>query len=1049
MTSRRLRFSIGIWLIVLSFSIFVFAQTEISQTSAALSNLSWRSIGPALMGGRVTDIEGVPGDPNTVYVATGSGGIFKTTNGGIDWTPIFDRENTISVGDIALEPGNPDVIWVGTGESNVRNSVSFGDGVYKSTDGGKNWKHMGLKDSNTISKVIVHPKHPDIVYVAAVGHAWGQNAERGVFMTTDGGKTWQKTLFIDNGHGASDLEIDPVNPNILYAGMWRFERKPWTFTSGSEKGGVYRSTDGGRTWSKLEKGLPKMIGRIGLAVSPSNPNIVYAILEAKEGTLYKSEDKGENFRQVYKNQNIVGRGFYYTQVEADPTDENKIYAVASPLFKSIDGGRSFQRIAPNIHIDFHALWIDPLNPKRMWTGQDGGVAVSTDEGKSWEYVNNFAAGQFYQIFADNAAPFYNISGGLQDNGTWIGPSRNREPSGILNDDWRMISFGDGFFAISHPDNPDLFLTESQGGNVVRTDMKNREQQLVVPFFGIGGAAENDKIRFNWNAPLIPSPHDKNTVYLAGSSVFKSTDFGKNWTAISGDLTNGNKERLKDAGGPVFTENTSAEYFGTIISLAESPIKKDLIWAGSDDGNLQVTTNGGGSWTNITKNVGNNVPQDSSVSHIELSRVNENTAYVSFDRHKFDDYKPYIFKTTDGGRSFSNITGNLPSNAYVHVVREDPRNTNLIYAGTELGIYASWDNGRNWTELNMKNFPRVAVHDILIHPRDNDLILGTHGRSIWVFDDAAAIQQVNSNVLQSDGFLFEPRPAYRFATRMTRYGIGDKPFRGQNPPNGALITYYLKAKADEKTPVKMQVFDSSNKMIVEQKNLSKEKGINRAVWNLSHEGARQRRPPTPEQMEFGFSPRGPQVLPGTYTVKLFVGDKQIGERRIEVRVDPTVQVTNADLQTQLEMAMKLRDLVSVMNDGLRQLDSVKTQTEQIELVAKDRLTEVPAELTKAFSDYKKRTNDLLSELATNPEDGIRAPSRFSDQLSGLYFTISGGNFAPTATMKENYELLRKEFPNKIALITKFISEDTARFNQTLQKYNLGMIIPGKAVEPPNQ
>ncbi len=1049
MTSRRLRFSIGIWLIVLSFSIFVFAQTEISQTSAALSNLSWRSIGPALMGGRVTDIEGVPGDPNTVYVATGSGGIFKTTNGGIDWTPIFDRENTISVGDIALEPGNPDVIWVGTGESNVRNSVSFGDGVYKSTDGGKNWKHMGLKDSNTISKVIVHPKNPDIVYVAAVGHAWGQNAERGVFMTTDGGKTWQKTLFIDNGHGASDLEIDPVNPNILYAGMWRFERKPWTFTSGSEKGGVYRSTDGGRTWSKLEKGLPKMIGRIGLAVSPSNPNIVYAILEAKEGTLYKSDDKGENFRQVYKNQNIVGRGFYYTQVEADPTDENKIYAVASPLFKSIDGGRSFQRIAPNIHIDFHALWIDPLNPKRMWTGQDGGVAVSTDEGKSWEYVNNFAAGQFYQIFADNAAPFYNISGGLQDNGTWIGPSRNREPSGILNDDWRMISFGDGFFAISHPDNPDLFLTESQGGNVVRTDMKNREQQLVVPFFGIGGAAENDKIRFNWNAPLIPSPHDKNTVYLAGSSVFKSTDFGKNWTAISGDLTANNRERLKDAGGPVFTENTSAEYFGTIISLAESPIKKDLIWAGSDDGNLQVTTNGGSSWTNITKNVGNNVPQDSSVSHIELSRVNENTAYISFDRHKFDDYKPYIFKTTDGGRSFSNITGNLPANAYVHVVREDPRNTNLIYAGTELGIYASWDGGRNWTELNMKNFPRVAVHDILIHPRDNDLILGTHGRSIWVFDDAAAIQQVNSNVLQSDGFLFEPRPAYRFATRMTRYGIGDKPFRGQNPPNGALITYYLKAKADEKTPVKMQVFDSSNKMIVEQKNLSKEKGINRAVWNLSHEGARQRRPPTPEQMEFGFSPRGPQVLPGTYTVKLFVGDKQIGERRIEVRVDPTVQVTNADLQTQLEMAMKLRDLVSVMNDGLRQLDSVKTQTEQIEAVAKDRLTEVPAELTKAFTDYKKRTNDLLNELATNPEDGIRAPSRFSDQLSGLYFTISGGNFAPTATMKENYELLRKEFPNKIALITKFISEDTARFNQTLQKYNLGMIIPGKAVEPPNQ
>lgn len=1048
MLNRRSRFTIGVWLIVLSFSIFAFAQNETSPTSSALSNLSWRSIGPAIMGGRVADIEGVPGDPNTVYVATGSGGIFKTTNGGIDWTPIFDRQTSISVGDIALEPGNPDVIWVGTGESNVRNSVSFGDGVYKSTDGGKNWKHLGLKDTNTISKIVIHPKNPDIAYVAAIGHAWGQNEERGVFMTTDGGATWKKTLYIDNQHGASDLEIDPVNPNILYAGMWRFERKPWTFTSGSEKGGVYRSIDGGRTWNKLEKGLPKMIGRIGLSVAQNNPNIVYAILEAKEGTLYRSDDKGENFRQVYKNQNIVGRGFYYTTVKADPTDENKVYAVASPLFKSLDGGRNFSRIAPNIHIDFHALWIDPANPKRMWTGQDGGLAVSNDEGKSWEYINNFAAGQFYQIFVDNTAPFYNISGGLQDNGTWVGPSRNREPSGILNDDWRMISFGDGFYAISHPDNPDLFLTESQGGNVVRTDMKNREQQLVIPFFGVGGAAENDKVRFNWNAPLIHSPHDKNTVYLAGSSVFKSTDFGKNWTAISDDLTTNNRERLKDAGGPVFTENTSAEYFETIISLAESPIKKDLIWVGTDDGNLQVTTNGGNSWTNIIKNVGN-IPQDSSVSHIELSRVNSETAYVSFDRHKFDDYKPYIFKTTDGGKSFTNITGNLPTNAYIHVVREDPKNTNLIYAGTELGIYASWDNGKNWTEISMKNFPRVAVHDILVHERDNDLIAATHGRSIWVFDDAAVLQQINTNVLQSDGFVFESRPAYRYATRMTRYGIGDKPFRGENPPNGAIITYYLKDKADAKTPVKMQVFGADNKMIAEYKNLSKEKGINRTMWNLSQEGARQRRPPSAEQLEFGFSPRGPQVLPGTYTVRLFAGDKLIGERRVEVRVDPTVQITNSELQTQYDLAMKLRDMVSVMNDGLRQLDSVKTQTEQIEAIAKDRLTEVPADLTKAFADYKKRTNDLLDSLATNQEDGIRAPSRFSDQLSGLYFTISGGNSAPTATMQENYEMLRKEFPNKMTLIGKFISEDTARFNQTLQKYNLSVIIPGKTVEPPKQ
>ncbi|HXG82891.1 MAG TPA: hypothetical protein VNI84_02595 [Pyrinomonadaceae bacterium] len=1016
---------------------------KITETSAA-ANLAWRSIGPANMGGRVADVEGVAGDPNIVYVATGSGGIFKTTNGGMNWTPIFDRQNTISVGDIALEAGNPDVIWVGTGEANPRNSVSFGDGVYKSTDGAKNWKHLGLRDTNSISKIIVHPKNPDIAYVAALGHVWGSNEERGVFMTTDGGKTWTKTLYIDKFHGASDLTIDEQNPNILYAGMWRFERKPWTFTSGSEQGGVFRSTDGGRTWNKIEKGLPKLIGRIGLSVAPSNPNVVYAMLEAKEGTLYRSDDKGETFRQVNKNQNIVGRGFYYTTVKVDPTNEDKVYAIASLLFSSSDGGRNFQRISPTTHIDFHALWIDPQNPKRMWQGQDGGVAV-TNDGKVWEYINNLPIGQFYQVFADNREPFYNLSGGLQDNGTWTGPSRTREPAGILNDDWRMVSFGDGFFAIAHPDNPDLYLTESQGGNVVRTDMKNREQQLVVPYFGVGGAAENDKFRFNWNAPLILSPHDKNTVYLGGSSIFKSTDFGKSWTAISQDLTTNNRERLKNAGGPVFTENTSAEHYATVISLAESTRQRDLIWAGSDDGNLQITTDGGKNWTNVVKNVPK-LPADSSVSHVEPSRVNANTAYVAFDRHKMDDYKPYVFKTTDGGKNFTNISGNLPEKAYVHVVTEDPRNPNLLYAGTELGLYATYDGGRNWLELNMKNLPRVAVHDVVVHPRDNDLILATHGRSLWVFDDAAPVQQMNAAILQSSAHLFDIRPAYRFATMMTRYGIGDKAFQGANPPRGAIVTYYLKDKADEKPALKLEISDASGKKIAEVKNLPKEKGLNRATWNLSYEGARLRRPPTAEQMEFAGPPRGPQVVPGVYTVKLFIGDKVQQERKIEVRVDPTVSITAADLQAQSDLAIKLRDMNSTLNDGLRLLDSAKQQAEQIERVAKDRLTEVPAEVTKALTDYKKRVDTITGDLVVGEEDGIRASSKLSDQIGGLYGSVSGGNFAPTSAMREQFGLLQTQMPPKIAEINRFISDDTARLNAVLQKAGLPVIVVGKAIEP---
>lgn len=1058
MKNRILQTTLGFWLAAVCFCLSAATQAQnkpneqktpekpaekMTETSAT-ANLLWRSIGPANMGGRVADVEGVPGEANIVYVATGAGGIFKTTNGGTTWTPIFDRQNTISVGDIALEPGNPDVIWVGTGESNVRNSVSFGDGVYKSTDGGKTWKNLGLQNTNTISKIVINPRNPDIVYVAAVGHAWGANEERGVFMTIDGGKTWTKTLYIDQFHGASDLVIDEQNPNILYAGMWRFERKPWTFTSGSEQGGVFRSIDGGRTWNKIDKGLPKLIGRIGLAVSRSNPNIVYAMLESKEGTLYRSDDKGETFRQVNKNQNIVERGFYYTRVRVDPTNEDKVYAVASPLFVSLDGGRNFQRISPTTHIDYHALWIDPLNPKRMWQGQDGGVAVTMD-GKNWEYINNLPIGQFYQVFADNQAPFYNLSGGLQDNGTWTGPSRNREPAGILNDDWRMISFGDGFFAIANQDNPDLYLTESQGGNVVRTDMKNREQQLVVPYFGIGGAAENDKYRFNWNAPLIQSPHDKNTVYLGGSTIFKSTDFGKTWTAISQDLTTNNRERLKDAGGPIFTENTSAESFETVISLAESPRQAGLIWAGTDDGNLQITTDGGKKWTNVSKNVPK-MSADSSVSHVEPSRTNANTAYVSFDRHKFDDYKPYVFKTTDGGRNFTNITGNLPEKSYVHVVREDFRNPNLLYAGTELGLYASYNGGRTWFELNMKNFPRVAVHDIVVHPRDNDLILATHGRSLWVFDDAAPIQQMNETIMQSANYLFDIRPAYRFSTMMTRYGIGDKPFQGANPPNGAIITYFLKDKPDEKTQLKLEISDASGKKIAEVRNLSKERGLNRAVWNLSHQAERQRRPPATEQGQTGGT-GGPQAVPGIYTVKLFVGDKVAQERKVEVRLDPTVPATAADLQAQNDLALRLREMLSSLNDGLRLLDSAKQQAEQIERVAKDRLAEVPADLTKALTDYKKRIDTLTGDLVVGEEDGIRASAKLTDQIGGLYYTVDNGNAAPTAAMREQFGLLQTQLPTKIAVINRFITEDTAKMNATLQKAGLPIIVVGKAIEPP--
>jgi photosystem II stability/assembly factor-like uncharacterized protein len=1022
-------------------------QNEKPTEARAFERLEWRSIGPANMGGRVADVEGAPGNPNLVYVGSASGGVWKTTNGGVTWTPIFERQGTQSIGDIALEPNNPEVIWVGTGESNVRNSVGFGDGVYKSNDGGKTWKHLGLKETNTISRIVIHPTNPDIAYVAAVGHPFGANEERGVFMTTDGGKTWAKTLYIDANHSACDLEIDPSNPNILYAGMWYFERKPWTFKSGSEKGGLFRSIDGGRTWNKVTNGLPKLLGRIGVRVAPSNPNVVYAIVESKDGALYRSDDKGETFKMVYKNSNIVQRGFYYTRVRVDPTNENRVFAVSSPLYLSIDGGRTFKTISPRTHIDYHALWIDPKDPRHLWQGQDGGVAVSHDGGDSWEYLNNFPLGQFYQVYADNRLPFYYISGGLQDNGTWTGPSRNREPAGIMNDDWRMISFGDGFYAMNHPDDPELYLTESQSGNVVRTDMRNREQQAVDPYAGNGGgAAGNNKYRFNWNSPLVPSPHDKNTVYIAGNVVFKSTDYGKSWTKISDDLTTNNPERQKSAGGPVAEENSSAEYFCTIISLVESPKQAGMIWAGTDDGNLQLTTDGGKSWTNLIKNV-SGIPRDSSVSHVEPSRVNTNIAYVAFDRHKFDDYRPYVFKTTDGGKSFTNISAGLPANAYVHGLCEDPRNPNLIYAGTEIGLFASYTGGGNWISLGLKNLPNVAVHDILVHPRDNDLILATHGRSFYIFDDATPIQQMNAQILASDATLFDVRPGLRFATRFTRYGIGDKPFTGPNPPGGALFYYYLKDKPADKSPFKLEIFDAGGKLIRELKSAPKERGINRAVWDLSYEGVRLRRPIPEEQLQLFGGISGPQVMPGTYTVRLTVGGKT-QEKKVEVRVDPTVKVTTEELQAQHDLARKVQDMVSPMNDGLRALDSYKAQLEQIEKTVKDRLPDAPAELTKALTDYKKQVDDLLKNLASSDDnEDLGNAVKYADALFNFSFAVGGGNFGPTAAQREYFTDLQAEYPKRIDEINKFINETVPKMNETLKKYNAPIIIQGKPIERP--
>lgn len=1014
----------------------------LAQTAKPYERLEWRSIGPSIFAGRVTDVEGVPGNPRIVYVASASGGLWKTVNGGITWQPIFERQGTISIGDIALDPGNHEVIWVGTGEGNPRNSVSFGDGVYRSNDGGRSWENLGLKETRFITRIMVHPRNPDIVYVGALGHTYGPNEERGLFVTFDGGKSWKKTLYLDPEHGIADLDIDPVNPNIVYAALWRFERKPWNFVSGSEKGGVYRSNDAGRTWKKLTNGLPKLVGRIGVKVAPGNPNVVYAMTESKEGTLYRSDDKGETFRLMTKQADIVSRGFYYTDLRVDPRDENRVYSISSPLFLSIDGGRTHRVIAPRIHIDYHSMWIDPLNPERIWVGNDGGVAVSYDQGESWENVNNLPIAQPYHVYADQSLPFYQVMGGMQDNGSWTGPGRTREPAGILNDDWRMVSFGDGFKVINHPDNPDLYLSLSQGGNVVLTDMRTREQQLVKPWLGgIGGAASNQKYRFHWNSPLVFSPHGKTTVYLGGNVLFKSADFGRTWRQISKDLTTNDPDKLKEAGGPIATENTTAEYHCTIISVNESPVQVGMIWAGTDDGNLQLTVDDGNTWSNLTANIAG-LPPFSSVSHVEPSATSAKVAYVAFDRHMLNDYRPYVFKTSDGGKSFTNISGNLPDTGYVHVLREDPRNPNLLYAGTELGLFATYDNGLNWIDLGLKNLPRVAVHDIVIHPRENDIILATHGRGFWIFDDATVIQRTSPEVLQRRSHLFDVRPAIRFTTRFTRYGIGDKMFAGPNPPGGALVSYYLKDKPDEKTRVAIQIVDSSGKIVRELGAIPREAGINRTTWDLGEEGATRRRAANAERSEMfgGGGPRGPMVLPGTYTVRLVVGT-ETDERKVTIGLDPLVNVPPSSLRDQYEASVKLRDVTSEVNKRLRVLDGIKEQLQQVDRTVREHLPEASPELRGAIEAETKFVEELIGKLASPSSEGLgyRGTTRIVEQLGSLFSSIQGVNAGPTEAQKQFLTDIIPQATSLISEIDKSVAERIAKLNGLLGRNNAPVLL----------
>jgi photosystem II stability/assembly factor-like uncharacterized protein len=703
--------------------------------SETFSGLDARPIGPAVMSGRIAALDVVAEKGRlTVYVGSASGGVWKSVNGGTTFKPVFDK-HTQSIGAVTIDPSNAKTIWVGTGESWVRNSVSVGDGIYRSMDGGDNWEHLGLRDTERIARIIVDRKNGNTVYACGTGHLWNANAERGVFKTTDGGKTWQKILYSNEDTGCAMMDADPQDSNTLYAAMWQYRRKPYTFTSGGPASGLFKTTDGGATWKRLTNGLPAGdLGRIAVAVAPTNSKIVYAVVEAKRSALFRSEDAGETWTEMNNSAGIIGRPFYFANMYVDPKDEKRVYKPTTNLSVSDDGGKTFSTIAGSAHSDFHAMWINPANPEQIYVGTDGGLYSSEDRGSTWRFYGNLPLSQFYHVSYDMRQP-YNVYGGLQDNSTWYGPSR--AVSGIRNRDWRSVLGGDGFWAFEDPSDPDYIYAEYQGGNLARINRRTLETRTIKPL-----AAAGEKLRFNWNAPIHISPTEKSTIYFGSQFLFRSRNQGDSWERISPDLTTNDpaKQRQEESGG-LTIDNSDAEAHTTIYTISESPQNAQTIWVGTDDGNLQVTRNGGKNWTNVVTNI-KGLPKHTWVSTVEASRFDAATAYATFDGHASGDMNTYVYKTSDYGRTWQPLmTSDLKG--YAHVVKEDTVNKDLLFVGTEFGLFISVDGGRQWAQFKGGNMPAVAVRDIAIHPRESDLILATHGRGIWIVDDITPLARAHA------------------------------------------------------------------------------------------------------------------------------------------------------------------------------------------------------------------------------------------------------------------------------------------------------------------
>jgi photosystem II stability/assembly factor-like uncharacterized protein len=1061
----------------LVFALFAITFTFITASAQQpnLEALRWRYIGP--QGNRLTSVAGVPGQPNIYYVGAASGGIWKTTDGGVHWEAIFDGQPVASIGSIEVAPSDPNIVWAGTGEAWIRSHISVGQGIYKSTDAGKTWKLMGLEKTGRIGHIAIDPANPDVVVACAVGHAYGPQAERGVFRTTDGGAHWERVLFVDENCGCSDLVMDPSNPRILLAGMWQFEIHTWGRTSGGPGSGLFMSRDEGATWKKLTgHGLPtRMTGKYALSFARSNPNRIYALIETGDGVplngqetdrgkLWRSDDGGENWRLMSYDRTMGGRTHYYFRVEASPDNENEVYFLTAAFSTSIDGGETLRTgggFGGSPGGDNHDMWIDPTNASRMAVANDGGVSISVTRGRSWQHIQ-LPIAQIYHVTVDDRVPYY-VYGNEQDDPSYRGPSRTGiggggfgGGGGIPRSAWMEVGGGESGWATPDPvDNNIIWSTASGsgsvGGIVTRMDLRTGAIRNVEvwPDQVNGTPAADVKYRFVWTAPFTISPHDHNKIYIGSQYIHQTTDGGNSWQVISPDLTSNDKSRQGFSGG-LTGDNIGVEYAPVVFAIAESPMEAGVIWAGTNDGIVQITRDGGKNWTNVTKNIPN-VLSWGTVSNIEPSRYNPGTAYITIDGHQVNNRDPWVYQTTDYGKSWKLITDGIPHTmlSYAHCVREDPKRKGLLYLGTEGGLFVSYDDGEHWQPLQ-NNLPHAPVYWIVVQERFNDLVISTYGRGFWILDDLTPIQQWNSAVQDSAAHLFPPHSAYRLRNMNIPFSSSDDPTVGQNPPGGASISYFLKAAPKAEPSIK--ITDAQGQAVTTVRG-TRTAGMNRVWWNLRTDQSKEVRLRTSPAYapEVRLNNEGWRALPeggrmtmlappGNYTVKLTV-DGQEYSQPLTVLKDPNTGATDEDIQKQLAMLYELRKDLESAADMVNQIESIRSQLDNLEMLVKAKDVKDAAEaLDKKLIDIEE--NLIQRKLTGQGQDTTRWPPKLMSKINYLSNGLASNDFAPTTQQKEVQAMFESQLASLRKRLDDAVNTDLANFNRMLREKNVGNVIAGQ-------